>query len=117
MKRFLTIMSFSKPSLFFLFDVRYLVGIKELTHVFIWIGVHYLMILFTSILGLEDGAIGQLGENVQEPVGRVLNFVADNVTTPDLHMEVNLALVTEKNTDFAVLVIIFNIFLLQDELN
>ena len=65
---------------------------------------------FLWILGLEDGAIGQLGENVQEPVERVLNFGADNVTTPDLHMEVSLALVTEKNTDFAVLVIILNKF-------
>ena len=72
--------------------------------------IHPIYHFISLILELGDGAIGQLGENVQEPVERVLNFGADNVTTPDLHMEVSLALVTEKNTDFAVLVIIFNKF-------
>ena len=72
--------------------------------------IHPIYHFISLILELGDGAIGQLGENVQEPVERVLNFGADNVTTPDLHMEVSLALVTEKNTDFAVSVIIFNKF-------
>ena len=72
--------------------------------------IHSIYNFISLILELGDGAIGQLGENVQEPVERVLNFGADNVTTPDLHMEVSLALVIEKNTDFAVLVIIFNKF-------
>ena len=72
--------------------------------------IHSIYDFISLILELGDGAIGQLGENVPEPVERVLNFGADNVTTQDLHMEVSLALVTEKNTDFAVLVIIFNKF-------
>ena len=72
--------------------------------------IHSIYNFISLILELGDGAIGQLGENVQEPVARVLNFVVDNVITPDLRMEVSLALVIEKNTDFAVSVIIFNKF-------
>ena len=72
--------------------------------------IHSIYNFISLILELGDGAIGQLGENVQEPVAQVLNFEADNVITPDLRMEVSLALVIEKNTDFAVLVIIFNKF-------
>ena len=75
--------------------------------------IHSIYDFISLILELGDGAIGQLGENVQEPVARVLNFVVDNVITLDLRMEVSLALATEKNTDFAVLVIIFNKYLVQ----
>ena len=66
--------------------------------------IHSIYHFISLILELGDGAIGQRGENVQEHVGQVLNFGADNVTTPDLHMEVSLALAIEKSTDFVALV-------------
>ena len=66
--------------------------------------MHSIYHFISLILELGDGVIGHLGENVQERVAQVLNFGADNVITLDLRMEVSLALVIEKNTDFAVLV-------------